>query len=254
MQAQVGLGMSPMRIELGLAPGQTRSGSVMVSNQSADKVRARGELLDFRIDESGTPQFKRSMEQEAEFSCRPWLSLNPMEVELGPHSQQMVRYTIRVPQQAPVSSFHCALGYTSAGTAEQMTTDGIGIRMAVRVVAAIYVTIGNPATSGTIKEIKAEAVSDSAQHSWRGVVVLDNPTLMHYRPSGEFALLDRDGKVLESLPFVSLPVLPKRQQRYLFPLKTVLEAGEYRLRARIDLGANEIQEGTVVFQAPKPEQ
>jgi len=128
-----------------------------------------------------------------------------------------------------------------------MTADGIGMRITVRVVASIYVVIGTPAISGAMKAAKIERIPQSEQPAWRGVVVLDNPTSMHFRPVGEVVLLDGNGSVLETLPFISLPVLPKREQRFIFPLKTDLSMGEYKLRVRVDIGTNEIQEGSVPF-------
>ena len=250
LQAQTGLGMSPMRIDLRLGEGQQRSGALMLSNETDVKVRARAELLDFMIDGNDTVQFKRAIESEANYSCRQWLSVNPMEVELAPRSQQMVRYTIRVPQAAAAGSFHCAAGYTTINTAEQMTTEGIGLRIAVRVVAAFYVVTGNPPIEGGIQAIQVEPLTAADTPGWQSVVVMENPGLMHYRPTGELALLDGAGKVLETQPFNPLPVLPRRQQRFLFRLKTPLDSGEYRLRARVDVGTNEIQEGSIVFQVP----
>ncbi len=121
------------------------------------------------------------------------------------------------------------------------------MRMAVRVVASIYVVIGTPAISGGIKTASIERVSQAGRTAWRGIVTLENPTVMHYRPTGEVALLDQNGAIVERQPFTSLPVLPKREQRFIFPLKTDLSTGEFKLRVRVDIGTNEIQEGTVPF-------
>ncbi len=49
-----------------------------------------------------------------------------------------------------------------------------------------------------------------------------------------------------------LPVLPKRDQNFVFPLKLAAGPGKYTLRARVDLGTNEIQEATAVVVAQKP--
>jgi len=247
--AQLGLGLSPMRVELAMAPGTQYSGSLSLSSDSQGKVRVRAELLDFFIDESETPQFDRSYPQEAEFSCRPWLSVNPMETELGAGTQTLVRYTIRVPREATERSFHCAAGFTTLPPAEQPR--GMGLQTAVRIVAAFYVIIGKPQAEGAIKEIKLEPVPDPKQPSWRAVVVIENPSLMHMRPAGELAVLDASGKLLESLKFNSVPILPRRPQRFLFPLTVPVTAGaSYTLRARVDLGLAEIQEATVEVTAP----
>ena len=82
VQAQLGLGLVPMRLELKMAPGQQYSGSLKLSNESGAKTRIRAEVLDFNVDATATPQFERDLPREAAYSCKKWLSLNPMEIEL----------------------------------------------------------------------------------------------------------------------------------------------------------------------------
>ncbi|MBZ5624918.1 MAG: hypothetical protein LAQ69_40380 [Acidobacteriia bacterium] len=250
--AQVGLGLIPMREELTLAPGAPHSGILTLNNDSPGKVRVAAELLDFYIDATGTPQFGRQWAQEAEYSCRQWLAVNPMEMELEGNSQIAVRYTVRTPAAATDRSYHCAIGFSTQPTASQVK--GTGLRTAVQIVAAIYVVVGKPAAEGSLKDLKLEYVPDPKQPGWRAVVVLANPSLMHYRPIGDLDVLDEGGKVVESAKFVPMPVLPKRDQRFVFPLKLAAGPGTYTLRARVDLGGSEIQEATALVVATKPNQ
>ena len=254
-RAQVGLGLAPMRVELRMAPGQQYSGSLKLSTESGEKVRVRAEMLDFNIDDKATPQFERDLPQEAPCSCKKWLSLNPMEIELEKGGFLLVRYTLRLPADLPEGSYNCAAGFTTLPTAEQVT--GMGMRMAVRAVAALYVTVGTPPIHGRLKEIKLEPLSpgkDSKEEGWQAVVVLENSGLMYFRPTGKLEVLDAEGKAVETADFPSLPVLRQRDQRFLFPLKTHLEVGHYKLRTRVDIGTGEIQEGSLdVSVEPTPE-
>ena len=50
LSAQVGLGLSPMRLEMKVTPGLQQSGVLILSSDSGDKVRVRAEALDFWID------------------------------------------------------------------------------------------------------------------------------------------------------------------------------------------------------------
>lgn len=247
--AQVGLGLVPMREELALRPGVPHSAILTLNNDSPDKVRVVAELLDFYIDSTGTPQFGRQWAQEADYSCRAWLSVNPMEMELEGNSQIAVRYTVRTPATATDRSYHCAIGFSTQPTASQVK--GTGLRTAVQIVAAIYVVVGKPAAEGSLKDLKLEYVADSKQPGWRAVVVLTNTSLMHYRPNGDLDVLDEAGKVVETAKFVPMPVLPKRDQRFLFPLKLTAGPGKYTLRARVDLGGSDIQEATALVVATK---
>jgi len=249
MRGQTGLGLAPMRDELKLAPGSTHSGVLMLANTAEDKVRVVGEVLDFYLDATGTPQFGPDYGQEAEFSCRQWLVANPMEAEINGKAQMPVRYTVRVPLTATARSYHCALGFTTQPTAEQAKV--IGLRTAVQIVAAIYVVVGQPVVEGTVKDLKLEYVPDPVHPQWRAVVTIANAGLMHFRPQGDLEVLDEKGVVVETVHFAPLPVLPRRDQNFLFPLKLTAES-TYSLRARIDLGGDEIQEASARVVASKP--
>jgi hypothetical protein len=174
-----------------------------------------------------------------------------MEIELEGHGHVAARYTVRAPQAATERSYHCAIGFTTQPTASQ--GKGTGLRAAVQVVAAIYVVVGQPPIDGAVKDLTLEYVADPKTPGWKATVVLSNAGLMHFRPVGDLEVLDEHGTVVESAHFVPLPVLPRRDQNFVFPLKLTGGPGMYTLRARVDLGGNEIQEATarVVAQRTK---
>jgi len=248
LSAQIGLGLSPMRLEMKLTPGTEQSGVLTLSSDSGSKVRVRAEALDFLIDQDQTPQFETSLPSERDFSCRDWVSVNPVETEVAPLKQVNIRYTVRVP--ASVESprgFHCAIGFTTLPADGQ--GGGTGIKTAVRVVSAFYVVLGNPGIEGEFKELRLVHSTDGDKPHWVGEVVMRNHSLTHFRPVGELSVLDGDGKIVESVALTPLPALPKREQRYLIPFTTDLAPGTYTLRARVDFGTNVIEEGTAVVHA-----
>jgi P pilus assembly chaperone PapD len=252
-QAQLGLGLVPMRLELKMTPGQQYSGSLKLSSESGGKVRIRAEVLDFNIDATATPQFERDLPPEAATSCKKWLSLNPREIEIAKGGFLNVRYTFRLPADLPEGSYNCAAGFSTLPPAEQVT--GMGMRMAVRIVAAFYIVVGSPSVRGMLKEIKLEPLppaKDQTEGGWQAVVVLENQGPMYFRPAGKLEVLDAAGKVVETADIPSLPVLRERDQRFLFPLKTHLEAGHYKLRVNVDIGTGEIQRGTVDVAVEAP--
>ena len=250
--AQIGLGLAPMRLEFRLAPGQQQSGTLDLSNDSGTKVRIRSELLDFFVDSTATPQFERDLTQEAADSCRSWLLVNPMETETMAGTQLPVRFTIRVPEGVKEGSYHCAAGFVTLPPADQVLTTGI--RTAVRVVTAFYVVVGNPTVNGGLKLIQIEPLHKASADGAvvQAVVVIENRGHMHFRPSGTLTVLDASGHTVETKDFQNLPVLPEREQRFLFPLNTDVRTGAYTLRARVDLGTGEIQEASAVITPKKP--
>lgn len=247
---QVGLGLAPMREELTMEPGAAHSGFLTLSNSTPDKVRVVAEMLDFFLDGTATPQFGRDYQQEAAFSCRQWLTANPMEIELNGGAQISIRYTLRTPRTATARSYHCAIGFTTLPPAEEVKA--IGLRSAVKIVASIYVVIGQPALEGTVKDLRLEYVADREAPLWRAVVTFNNAGLMHFRPVGDLDVLNAEGAVVETVHFVPMPVLPMRDQNFVFPLKMASGPGKYTLRARVDIGGKDIQEATALVVAAKP--
>ncbi len=270
-QAQMGLGLVPMRNEMTIAPGQQVSGALKLSSESGAKVRIRAEVDDFFIDDTDTPQFERDIPHEAAYSCKTWLSLNPMEIELEKGGSLLVRYTIRVPAEAAEGSYNCAAGFTTLRPASETAAEGMGMHMAVRIVSAFYVQVGKPAVVGSLKEIKLEAIPPPAapaegtaatdakdpkevRGNWQAVVVLENSGQMYFRPAGKLEVLNAEGKTVETDDFPSMAVLRNRSQRIIFPLKTHLEPGHYTLKVNVDVGMSEIQQGTadVAVEAAPP--
>jgi hypothetical protein len=158
-------------------------------------IRVRTSVLDFHLDNEQNPQFEPSLTQEADYTCRNWLTVNPMEAELNAKGEIPVRYTLRVPADAQPRSYYCAAGFTSQPTAADATS-GMGIRTAVRVVTAFYVVVGNPVAEGHLSAISLEQVPGSKD--LRAVVVLENTGKMFYRPAGTLAVLDPGGAAIES--------------------------------------------------------
>jgi hypothetical protein len=274
MRGQMGLGLVPMRNEMKIAPGQQVSGALKLSSESGALIRIRAEVDDFFIDETATPQFERDVPHEAAYSCKNWLTLNPMEIELEKGGSLLVRYTIRVPSDAAEGSYNCAAGFTTLRSASEVAAEGMGMHMAVRIVSAFYVQVGNPPVVGGLKEIKLESIPPAAKSAegspakdgkdtqdaaenktkWQAVVVLENAGKMYFRPVGTLQVLDAEGKTVESQEFPSMAVLRERSQRVIFPLKTYLEPGHYTLKVNVDVGTSEIQQGTadVAVEAAPP--
>ncbi len=251
VQAQLGLSLTPMRLEVPATPGKAFTGTLMLGNSGLEKVRVRAEILDFYVDANQTPQFFSTVPAEAEHSCRAWLSLNPMETELPGRGNLPIRFTLRIPENAKERSFHCAIGFVSMPPADEVV--GIGVRTAVRVVSVLYPIVGKPSVAGSIAGLEMESVAAGGARKWRGVLLLNNDGFMFFRPQGSVDVLDASGKIVEHIVVASFPVLPKRKQRFLLPIKADLPAGQYTLHARVDLGT-EVQEASVQVTATLPNQ
>ena len=233
--AGLGLGLSPMREEFHFAPGRSETRLLSLSNTSDETTRVRAEVLDFKIDNTATPQFSRYLLSESEFSCRTWLSVNPMETDVPAQQTLTVRYTVQVPLDTPVGGYHCAVGFR---TLSFTTFPVAGIRSAVRIVATFYVLVGEPTINAS--PIALKLAQHRATARWQAVLTLDNRGRRYFRPRGTVTLLNEYAENIETVSIPSVPILPQRKQQLTLPLDKVEAGRSYTLRLQIDLGGGEI--------------
>jgi hypothetical protein len=252
--AQFGLGLSPMRVEMNLAPGAQRNGTVALANDSNERGRYRAEILDLSIDTEAVPQFEKEIPSEAAFSCRNWIAINPMEGEIDAAGHAQVRYTFRVPAGVPARTYHCAVGFTSLPDARQPQS-AIGIVALLRLTCTFYITVGNPAPAGEVKQISIEALPTPGPGApetsgYRAVISVENAGLTNLRGAGKVDLLNESGSVIQAAQFPTVVILPSRTQRIPLILQPKMPEGTYTLRTTVNLGNNEIQEATYKFRVP----
>jgi len=248
--AQVGLGLSPMRVELNAPAGSQRAGALSISNSAPVDTRYRTEILDFNLDQEATPQFEPDLPVESEYSCRQWLTFNPMEAAIPAEGNGSIRYTLRIPANALPRTYHCAVGFTSLPPVRKPQDTAVGMVSVVRVVNTFYITVGDPRPEGELKAIVLEKVVDPNTAGLRAIFRVENTGLTNLRGDGKVDVLDSTGKIIETEDFPTSVILPKRTQRVPLVLRHKLSDGDYTLRARVNLGTGEIQEATIGFRPP----
>ncbi|OFV99107.1 MAG: hypothetical protein A3F68_07980 [Acidobacteria bacterium RIFCSPLOWO2_12_FULL_54_10] len=247
-KAELGLALAPMRVEINIPAGSQHTDSLRLTNDADDSVRIRTELLDWYMDESMTPQFADRYAQEKNFSCRDWLEVNPREFDMPATESFRVRYTIRVPAGTPDGEYHCGAGFV---TLPPVNPDQppMGVNIAVRAVAALYIIVGNPSSDPVLKDFSLRALPDG---TWQAVTRMENLGLRHFRTSGFLEIQNSDGQLVDRLEYPPIPVLPKRVQTFPIPLKTVLAPGTYILRSQVDVGLPEVLEGSARLVVEPP--
>ena len=241
-----------MRMELNMAPGTQRTDTLVIANTDATTGRFRTEILDLSIDGEAVPQFEKEIASESEFSCKNWVTVNPMEGEIAPNGQLTVRYTFRVPANAPERTWHCALGFTSLADPRKPAA-AFGIVSQLRLTCTFYITVGRPAPAGEVKQISIEKIKAPETAGYRAVISVENSGLTNLRGAGQVDIVDGSGQVVQTSDFPPVVILPSRTQRLPVILTKKVGAGTYTLRTRVNLGNGEIQEAALRFQLPPAE-
>jgi len=248
-RAQNGFALSPMRTELNLAPGVQRNGSLAIANEAPEPGRFRTEILDLSIDKEAVPQFEKDIPSEKDFSCKDWVTVNPMEGEVPGRSETLIRYTFRVPPESPARTYHCALGFTSLPDPRKQQ-GAMGIVALLRLTSTFYITVGNPPPAGEVKQVSIEKINAPETSGYRAVISVENSGLTNLRGAGKVDVLNEGGEIVQASDFPPVVILPSRTQRLPLVLGRKLTAGNYTLRTRVNLGNGEIQEAIFRFRLP----
>ena len=248
-RAQSGFALSPMRTELNLGAGTTRNGALALANDAKEAGRFRTEILDLSIDKEAVPQFEKDIPSEGAFSCKDWVTVNPMEAEIPAAGQMSIRYTFKVPANAPARTYHCALGFSSLPDAKAQQAP-VGIVALLRLTSTFYITVGRPAPAGEVKHISIEKINAPETSGYRAVISVENSGLTNLRGAGKVDILNERGEVVQASEFPSVVILPSRTQRLPVVLTTKMPDGAYTLRTRVNLGNGEIQEAALRFRLP----
>jgi len=247
-RAELGLALAPMRVEIQIPAGGQYTDSLRLTNDSEGPSRIRAELLDWYLDDTMTPQFADRYVQEKNFSCRDWLQVNPREVDLVAGGAVRIRYTLRVPAETPAGEYHCGAGFVTLPPLEP-GSEPMGMYIAVRAVAAIYVVVGSAASQPVFKDL---ALRSAGEGAWEAVALFENQGQKHYRIQGFIEVADASGNVLEKVDYPQVPVLGKRMQSLPLRFKTALKPGTYVLHSLADVGLPETLEASarVVVEDP----
>lgn len=233
----VSLSITPLRVELGVQSGVQTSQPVRIANTGAVGVQIRGQVVDWTLTEGGDIIYRKP--GEGSWGCGKWIRMNPLEFTLPAGEMQLVRYTMSVPVSAGVGGYHCGLLFDMLPPPKAKIEGSMGVVNLIRMVTAIYPTIGTPEIQATIERLELKPRTGKDRKGWELVTAFGNAGSTHYRVDGSVEVLDEGGKVLRQYPYGNFPVLPKTPRVVRFDLLEELPAGQYRLRAVVDVGRKE---------------
>ncbi len=235
---QMTLGISPLRAELKIDAGVNTSQSIRISNSGQTTTQIRAAIQDWTLSASGETRFLRP--GSGTWGCASWLKINPTEFALAPGGVQLVRYTMSVPPSTAQGGYHCAILFdTLPPPKEQLAAAGTGVVNLVRMVTTLYATVGNPPIVATIKRLEMTPRKSGKKLSYEIVTEFVNEGTTQYRVNGNLDLLDAQGQVIKKFEYKSFPVLPGVPREATFTIEEPMPAGQYLLRAVVDVGGKE---------------
>jgi hypothetical protein len=234
---QINLGITPLRVDLGVKAGIETSQPIRITNSGEESVHLRGTVLDWTLTLSGDLAYRRR--GEATWGCGTWIQINPVEFALPPGQTQLIRYTVSVPGNATVGGYHCAIAFDMLPPPRTKLDSPMGVVNLIRMLTAIYVRVGTPEIEARIKRLELTRNTSKGAKGWEIVTEFDNPGKTHFRVEGSVELLSGEDKALRKFDYSNFPVLPNTPRISRFDLPEDLPPGVYRLRAVVDVGTRE---------------
>jgi hypothetical protein len=107
-RASVSFSVSPIRVDLSVAPGETKTDAVMIENRGNEPLRLRVTIADWHLAPDGTPVFVKRGSPPAD-SMSEWIEVNPTELEVPPLATMPVRYMVSAPEATSPGGYHGAI-------------------------------------------------------------------------------------------------------------------------------------------------
>jgi hypothetical protein len=230
----------PMRADWTIVAGQIQTATVQIKNQGQTDVHLRARVMDFYVSADNTPQFVE--ESDNGYSCRSWVVLNPVEIDVDAGSVETFRYTLKAPENLPVPArtYRCALAFESMPTlADRLQKKSFN---QVRLVTVVYATVGTPQA---VPEIGTPSLS---RKDWTLSVPFSNGGETHYRLEGKVVIADEREREVQTLEMDSSPIHPGTKVDVRFPLQK-LAPGNYVMTLQVRLG-NRILQKEAVLEIP----
>jgi hypothetical protein len=252
------LSIAPLRVEYNLNPSSLQTEAIRISNDGDDPSHLAVTTNDWTLSSGGTPDFLNpTAPPPDEFSCGSWITLNPAEFDLPPHSFQIVRFTIRVPAGVRPGGYRTAILFSTVPSPLQLTRDQKAIRTRVRLATVVYVKIGNPEVRGTIAGMELAPGSpgphdEPDKPTWEIRVPVRNEGTTYFRANGDVKLLGENGQELDDFKIESQVVLPASTRVFVFKHAGDLPPGSYGLTCTMDIGMPAVlqSERHLTIQAP----
>jgi hypothetical protein len=198
VQAQFALAVSPPRFELTAKPGDRLREVIEFSNSEPRAGEYTIKTTDwiFEADASVT-----LVDDLMTNSCRPWVSIERRNVNVGPNQTYRYRFEINVPPNTPAQE--CRFAISVQGKEQTIRNGALPIPVSARMAVVVYLAIGDAAPKLDVLGSHIALVNGIATP----VLKVRNRGNAHGRLSGVLSGVDAKQREIEFTP-ASTPIMP----------------------------------------------
>ncbi|NTW61549.1 hypothetical protein HGB24_02595 [Candidatus Saccharibacteria bacterium] len=199
--AAQGLEISPTRVELNAAKGESYIIDYKLTNVTASDLTYYNSVQDFSaLDETGTPKLTLDSNSSDNISIQSWVSGLPQSVIVKAQTTLSVNLTINVPDDAEPGGHYGAIVFS--GLAPELDSSGVGMNASAGLLLLIRVD-GAINEQAILKEFFTAV--DRSQNDFfengpiKFVTRIENKGNVHVKPSGNIEIKDIFGSLVASL-------------------------------------------------------
>ena len=244
------LKISPVRTDLEIKPGETKTIDVYVQNITNNNIKLHTVVNDFTAskDESGTPSIILDENKSAPLRSFKKYVTPVADFEVKPNEQHDVKVTIAIPKDADAGGYYGAVRFEPAGSDTNQN-----LSLSASVGSLVLVTVpGDLKEQANIASLDARKVDPKTNKELPGsfftngknlfgAVRIENTGNIQVQPFGK-VLLKKSGKTLASYEINNTSprgnVLPDSIRKFEFDIsKNVGAFGKYTLEANLGYGS-----------------
>ena len=243
------LKISPVRTDLEIKPGETKTIDVYVQNITSANIKLHAIVNDFTAgkDESGTPNILLDENKFAPIRSFKKYVAPIGDFDVKPNEQHNVKVTIAIPKDAAAGGYYGAVRFEPAGSSSNQS-----LSLSASVGSLVLVTVPGDLkeqaniASLDVRKIDPKTNQESAGSFFTngkylfGAVRIENKGNIQVQPFGK-VLLKKSGKTLASYEINNTTprgnVLPDSIRKFEFDVsKNVGAFGKYTLEANLGYG------------------
>lgn len=191
-QGVYAIGVKPLRTEVTIAPGGTKSATITVINEEAKEIQARPSLDVYtKNDVDGFPVSSTTFAANDPRNIVDWVKFDAATITLQPNEERKVTLEISVPGDAEPGGRYASIVYEPI---TDNATSGVSIRP--RVASLLLITVeGKEVRSGEVQSfgVDSKIMGDRA---FSFAVDFKNTGNVHVKPQGEITIFDADKQQL----------------------------------------------------------
>jgi len=226
-----GLGIRPMRLEMEVVPGKSKTASFVIESPPSD-VDVRGRLIlsltDWVIHEDTSVAYIEAGSQAR--SASPWIVFSPTDVTISSGQERLVRLTANVPAGTPPGVYTSALFVQERPPARTPKEGERLIFFRFRYVVTIYVIVQPVSGKGEIADFQLIRDAKGVQL----VCLLKNTGTRHIRPIISWFLRSGAEELVAEKNVETTVLLPSASTKETLTVPMPLDAGEYEIEAQVD--------------------